>query len=277
MILHMQGKRIIITGGTRGLGLAYARHLASLGCHLALVDLSAESCRVFGEVQSVDALLSELSSVHGVTVRFYACDLIDGVATQQTVDRILSDFSGIDGVVTNAGGDVRGKECDASGGKAPLNTFFVSDADHDAIFSRNYDTCRNTLRAVIPYMQAQGYGKIVTVSSIVAGFGVEKETTYAVSKAAVVHLTRCLAAQLRTHGVNVNGIAPGPTKTGRFLATVKDRAAHDLQGLNSQARLNRIARPEDIASVVAFLLSDASDFISGQIIRVDGGLCTTPL
>ena len=121
-------------------------------------------------------------------------------------------------------------------------------------------------------MVEQSFGKIVTVSSINAAFGVERETTYSVAKAAILQLTRSLATQFRSEGINVNCIMPGPVKTGRFLATLQDRGEHDLKNFEANGRLERVAEPHDIASVVEFLLSPAADFISGEVLKVDGGL-----
>ena len=126
-------------------------------------------------------------------------------------------------------------------------------------------------------MQEQKFGKIVTVSSVNAAFGVEKETTYSVAKSSILQLTRSLAKELRKDGINVNCIMPGPTKTGRFLSTLKGRNPHDLAGIDSTAKLDRVALPEDISPVVEFLLSENSDFVSGEVIRIDGGLFPQPV
>ncbi len=126
-------------------------------------------------------------------------------------------------------------------------------------------------------MQKQKSGKIITVSSVNAAFGVEKETTYSVAKSSILQLTRSLSKELRKDGINVNCIMPGPTKTGRFLSTLKGRNPHDLEGLDSTARLDRVALPDDISPVVEFLLSDSSNFISGEVIKIDGGLFPQPV
>ena len=125
---------------------------------------------------------------------------------------------------------------------------------------------------MVPYLVNQGFGKVITVSSINAALGVEKETTYSVAKAAVLQLTRSLATEVRKNGINVNCIMPGPVRTERFKATLKGRNPHDLQHLETKTRLERIAEPEDVSPIVEFLLSPASDFISGEVIKIDGGL-----
>jgi len=267
---------ILITGATRGLGLGYARYLSGKGYNIALTDISNAACRVYNESGSVQEIIDELQA-NGSKAIFYECDLTDEKKARDMVASVQSDFQIIHGVVANAGGDIRGSDLMASGGKAENNSFFVGYDDHESIFRRNYYTCLHTLRAVAPVMIKQQKGKIVTVSSVTAGFGVKNETTYAVAKAAVLHLTRSLAVELRPHGINVNCVVPGATMSGRFLSTLKHRSQHDIERMNSGARLEKVAQLEDVAPVVEFLLSPASDFVSGQVIRVDGGQFTSPI
>jgi len=264
-------KNVLVTGGTRGLGLEYCRSLAKSGHNIAISDISENACKVYNEVDSVGQILDELKG-YGVKTSFIAADLNSLDQTEKMVASFISEFGSIDAVITNAGGDISGSDSNASGGKAENNSFFVEYEEYRNIFSRNFDTTLNTLRAVVPYMKAQGHGKVVTVSSINAVFGVEKETSYSMAKSAIIQLTRSLAAEVRSSGINVNCIVPGPVKTGRFLATLKGRHSHDLEMLKNKSRLERVAIPEDISPLVKFLISSDSDFISGSVIKIDGGL-----
>ena len=264
-------KNVLITGGTRGLGLEYARFLASRGYNIGITDISETACQVYGEAKSVQDILDELVS-HGIDAWYQSANLIDPAQADQLLTSYLDYFGEIHAVITNAGGDISGSDTDAAGGKAENNSFFIEYEEYNNIFKRNYDTCLNTLRSVVPYLVNQGFGKVITVSSINAALGVEKETTYSVAKAAVLQLTRSLATEVRKNGVNVNCIMPGPVRTERFKATLKGRNPHDLQHLETKTRLERIAEPEDVSPVVEFLLSPASDFISGEVIKIDGGL-----
>lgn len=266
-----KGRNVLITGGTRGLGLEYARHLAQQGYNIGVTDISEQACKVYGEAESVEDILKELSD-YGVDVWYQSADLDNLDQTNKMVASFIEKFGSIYAVVTNAGGDISGNDSNAAGGKAENNTFFVDYSEYKNIFTRNFDTTVNTLRVVVPYMRKQGFGKVVTVSSINAVFGVEKETSYSMAKSAIIQLTRSLAAEVRKDGVNVNCIVPGPVKTGRFMATLKGRHQHDLEMLKDKSRLERVALPQDVSPLVNFLISPESDFMSGSIVKIDGGL-----
>ena len=267
---------VLVTGGTRGLGLSCARFMAAAGWNVALVDISDKACRVYGEAASIEEIVADLQR-SSITARFYPADLSIESQAQAAVQAVERDFGAIAGLVALAGGDIAGTDDAAAGGKALNNTAFVAQEDFMAIFNRNFLTCVLTCRAVAAGMRARQQGKIVTVASVSAGLGVAKETTYAVAKAAVVHFTRCLATELRPDGITVNCLAPAATNTGRFRATLKDRTPEDLVRLRGTGRLDRLAEPEDICRVIKFFLSPDSDFVSGQVLRVDGAQYTGPL
>lgn len=264
-------KNILITGGTRGLGLQYAYFLAKKGYNIGISDISNTACKVYGEAKSVDEILDNLRG-YGVDAWYESADLINPHESDGLVKNFVEHFGEIHGVVANAGGDVSGKDTNAAGGKPKNNSFFISYEESNNVFARNYNTCLNTLRSVIPYMIEQNFGKVITVSSINAALGVKRETTYSIAKAAVLQLTRSLATEVRKNSINVNCIMPGPVRSGRFMATLKGRNPHDLKNLETKNRLERVADPDDVAAVVDFLMSPASDFISGEVIKVDGGL-----
>jgi 3-oxoacyl-[acyl-carrier protein] reductase len=266
----------LVTGGTRGLGLACSRFLASAGWDVATTDLSELACSVYGEVDCLDDVLADLEG-RGARTCFYPADLTQESQALDLVEAVERDLGPIVGLVTLAGGDIRGNDERAAGGKAPNNTAFVAWDDFHAIFERNLFTCVTICRAVAPRMAERGEGRIVTVSSVLGAIGSARETSYAVAKAGVIHFSRCLAVELRPAGINVNCVAPGATNTGRFRATLKDRGGFDLERLKGKGRLERIAEPDDICSVIHFLLSPAAGFVSGQTIRIDGGHSPSPV
>jgi len=127
-------------------------------------------------------------------------------------------------------------------------------------------------QAFCPGMVERGSGSVINIASAAAHFGTSPEVVYSTLKAAVVHYTRCLAYELRPHGVRVNAVSPGPTKSARFLATRKVDPAMMEVGTS----LNRYAEPAEIADVVAFLAGRGSRFMHGQVLRVDGGMTLYP-
>tara|TARA_Y100000768_G_scaffold387668_1_gene379716 strand:- start:1815 stop:2624 length:810 start_codon:yes stop_codon:yes gene_type:complete len=269
---------VIITGGSRGQGLSNAIHLSKKGYNIALVDISKNACQVYNEIDDIRHLLSILST-NGTKNNFYECDLTDPELTKEVFKKIIDDFLNIHSAVLCAGGDIIGYDKNASGGKAIVNNFEISDSDHNAIFDRNYKTTLNSLKAIIPFFRNNKHGKIVTTSSVSAGYGVDKETAYSISKAAVIHLTKSVAVEMREFGVNVNCIAPGATLTGRFLANLENRSKEDIEKLKDKGEsiLNKPALPEYISDLVEFLISSKSKYITGQVIRIDGGQFTSPI
>lgn len=271
-------KNIIITGGTRGLGLSHAIYLSNKGYNLALVDISGKACQVYGEIKNINDLLSILSS-NGTRNKFYQCDLTKFTQTKNIFLKIIQEFSNIHGCVLSAGGDVVGNDKNAAGGKSLINNFEIEEKDHDIIFNRNYKTTLNAIKSIIPHFKANKYGKIVATSSISANYGVVQETAYSIAKAAVVQLTRSVATEMRPYGLNINCVAPGATMTGRFKANLQNRSFEDKEKIMSKDKsiLTRPAEPEYISSIVYFLISDESKYISGQVIRIDGGQFTSPI
>src|SRR5262249_582373 len=141
-----------------------------------------------------------------------------------------------------------------------------------AVLDRNLLSCILCCREVAPEMMARKDGRIITVGSIAGTYGRDDGAIYAVAKAAVHEYTRCLAVQLRPYNVPVHCVAPGGTVTNRFLVIHTIEQAK----LVEEGTLDRYGRPHEVASVVAFLASEAGRFISGQVIRVDGGSQTWP-
>ena len=173
-------KNILITGGTRGLGLQYAHYLAKKGYNIGISDISSTACEVYGEASSVDDILNDLRK-YGIDAWYKSANLINPIESDKLVEKFIENFGEIYGVITNAGGDVSGSDENAAGKKPKNNSFFISYEESNNIFARNYNTCLNTLRSVIPYMIKQtleGYA----VSSINAALGVEREATYSVAK-----------------------------------------------------------------------------------------------
>jgi 3-oxoacyl-[acyl-carrier protein] reductase len=257
------GKVALVTGSSRGLGRAYALRLARLGADVVVHDITLEAAAEYGEDTSGEGAAEAIRAL-GRRSFFEAADVRDSGAVRALVDRVVGEFGRIDILVNNAGGDI----AERGGKPRPNDCVEIPEADLHAVMDRNLLGTMHCCRAVAPLMIEQRAGKIVNIASVAAYQGSGNSSIYSVAKAAILHYTRCLAAQLRPYGVNVNCIAPGAVKTARFLA---DRPHLTPEQLKGKGALERIGEVEDLAKVVEFFATDLSDFVSGQILRVDGG------
>jgi 3-oxoacyl-[acyl-carrier protein] reductase len=190
-------------------------------------------------------------------------DLTNDEHVTRVVRTVTEKLGPIDILVHNAGGDIA-----AQGGKPdPNDAVFVSAEDVRSVLDRNLLSTILLCREVSQGMMQRKSGRIVTISSIAAFEGTANEAIYATSKAGAVAYTRCLAVQLRPYNITVNSLAPGQTRTGRFLGT---RTVEESR-LATSGTLDRIATVDEVARVVDFFTGPLGEFVTGQTLRVDGG------
>ena len=235
-------KTALITGGSRGIGAACARKLAAEGCRVAV---NYNRSRVQAE-----ALAEELG---GIAVQ---ADVADPEQVKSMVDTVLEKFCQLDILVCNAGVSHIGLLSD------------MTDQQWRRLFAVNVDGVFHCCRAVIPHFVHNKSGRIVTVSSMWGQVGASCEAAYSASKAAVIGLTRALAKELGPSGISVNCVAPGVIDTEMN----RELSARDLAVLREETPLGQIGRAEQVAGAVWFLCGGQSDFITGQVLGVNGGL-----
>jgi len=263
----LKGKVALITGSGRGLGHTIAKRLIRLGADVAVHDISEEAPAQYGEATSLTAVAEALANEGGRATGVTG-DITRESDISRMVAKVEKDLGPISILVNCAGGDIG-----ASGTKPqPNGALDISLEDAMAVFQRNFIGTMLMCRAVVPGMAARTSGAVVNFGSLNGHQGVSPEVVYGCSKAAIVHYTRCLAFEMRPVGVRVNAVSPGPAKTARFLATRQTDPKMMLEGPS----LDRYAMPSEIADVVAFLVSPQSGFMSGQVLRIDGGIGLYP-
>ena len=270
----MNGKRLAgkvawVTGSSRGIGRVVADHLASLGAQVVVHGTTPTSTRQLGEADSLDAVAAEIADAHDAEVLAVHGDLTSEAVVDDLHARIRERFGQVDILINNAGGDIgaRGVTAENAGKPVVNDAVEIPMEDVRTILDRNLMTCILVSRAVVPSMIERERGWIVTVGSIAGLSGHRSAVIYSTAKAAAHEYTRCLAAQLRPHGVYANVLAPGEIITARFLASRPTRDERKVR----EGPLTRYGWPEEVARAVEFLVTEDGSYITGQVLRIDGG------
>ena len=260
---YLAGKTALITGAGRGLGRAFAERLAALGCAVAIHGMREEGPAEYGEGTTLSETASQIGAHFGVPALRVLGDLTRTADVERVVATVTAQLGPIDILVHNAGGDIA-----AAGGKPnPNDAVLIKEEDIRSVLDRNLLSTIFVCREIARQMMERRTGRIVTISSIAAFRGNATTAIYSTAKAAMVEYTRCLALQLREYNINVNSLAPGDTRTGRFLGTRQVDEAR----LVTDGTLDRVAQVDEVARVVDFFAGPLGAFVTGQVLRVDGG------
>jgi 3-oxoacyl-[acyl-carrier protein] reductase len=243
----LKDQNVLITGGTAGIGKAIALHFAAHGARVAIFGTNKER----GE-----EVLREIEEKTGSKSLFVSVDVANTQEVQKAVDEVLKEMQTIDVLINNAG-IVRDNLL-----------LRMSEEDWDRVLNVNLKSVYNLCKAVIRPMMKARKGKIINVSSVIGLTGNAGQVNYAASKSGIIGVTKSLAKELASRNIYVNCIAPGfieTSMTSDINETHKEEIMRNIP-------LKRIGRPEEIASVALFLASDGANYITGQVLPVDGGM-----
>jgi NAD(P)-dependent dehydrogenase (short-subunit alcohol dehydrogenase family) len=259
----LAGQTALVTGAGRGLGRAFAEQLAAMGCNITVHGMRENGPSEFGGSETLTDVAHAIAARHNVRTVKILGDLTRPEDIERMVSAATSGLGPIDILVHNAGGDIA-----AAGGKPdPNDAVSIKAQDVRAVIDRNLLSTIFVCQRVARDMMERKRGRIVTIGSVAAFKGRTNSSIYATAKAGAMHFTRCLADQLRPFNVTVNVIAPGDTRTERFVATRTVDPSRMVEG----GTLDRIATVDEVSRVLELFAGPMGAFISGQVIRVDGG------
>ncbi|KXG77230.1 3-oxoacyl-[acyl-carrier-protein] reductase FabG [Fervidicola ferrireducens] len=246
--MDLSGKVCLVTGGSRGIGRSISIKLARLGAKVVLNYKSNE--------ELAKKVVSEIESLNGEAVAYMA-DVADYEEASRMVEEVYQKFGRIDILVNNAGITRDGL------------ILRMSEKDWDDVINTNLKGMFNTTKNAVKYMVKQRWGRIINISSVVGLYGNPGQANYAAAKAGVIGFTKSLAKELGSRGITVNAVAPGFIRTDMTAEIIKK---NQETSIIEKIPLRRLGEPDDVANLVAFLASEESNYITGQIIAIDGGL-----
>ena len=246
-MIDLSGKAALVTGGTRGIGRAIVQALAAAGADVAFTYRSSTA--------AADALVAELEEMGRRAVAFQG-DAADGDHAQEAVRGTLEAFGSLDVLVNNAG--------------ITRDTLLIrmKDEDWDAVIDTNLKGAFHFCRAAYRPMMKQRAGAVINIASIVGVTGNPGQVNYAASKAGLIGLTKSLARELGGRGVTANVVAPGYVATDMTAELTDEQRA----AMADPIPLGRVAEPDDVAGAVLYLASPLANYVTGQVLCVDGGL-----
>lgn len=246
---QLQGKTVLITGASRGIGHAIARKFAAEGADIVLTHLASDEQGV---------VLAEEFRALGTKVSVYRSDAADFAAVEMLVQDVVREFGRLDVLVNNAG---------ITRDSLLLR---MNEQAWDEVLRVNLKSCFNTVRAATSVFLKQRSGAIINISSVVGIKGNVGQANYAASKAGIIGFTKSVALELGSRNIRANAIAPGLIET----AMTQDLTEAVKKDWELGIPLRRMGLPEDVANCALFLASEASSYITGQVIQVDGGMLT---
>ena len=241
--ISLTGKRILVTGGARGLGHTFAKNMVGAGAKVALADILVKD----GQAAASD-----------IGASFFELDLGQPESIETCMGQVIDEFGGLDGLVNN------GAIATAVGG---LNMTEIEIDLWDQVMAVNVRGTWLMSRAAVPHLAETGNGKIVNLASDTALWGAPNLMHYVASKGAVISMTRSMARELGADGISVNSIAPGLTAVEATEYVPEERKRQYVEG----RPFKRTQMPEDVTGAIVFLMSDAADFITGQCLPINGG------
>ncbi|MFZ3589766.1 3-oxoacyl-ACP reductase FabG [Bacillus sp. DJP31] len=244
--MRLENKVAIITGAANGIGLEAARLFSKEGAKVVLADFD----------EATGSARAEELRAEGANVLFVRVNVADRVSVDEMVQKTVEAFGRVDILINNAG-------ITRDGMLTKLST-----EDFQSVLDVNLTGVFHCTQAVAPYMIEQGKGKIVVTSSVSGVYGNVGQTNYAATKAGVIGMVKTWAKELGRKGINVNAVAPGFTETN-MVASVPENV---IQQMIAMVPLQRLGKPQDIAKAYLYLASEDSDYVTGTVLQVDGGI-----